>query len=234
MWTRPAEALRTSSDASSCGSFGRNALTSRTTSSYFLPGSTPQSNSTWIVPTPSCDWLSIFFTSSSSLIASSIGSTTSFSTSAGSEPGSTAMIVTFGNGKTGSSERGMLFQLAMPSATAKPKASNVNCQCLTANAQGRIGISSESLGCHAHGLAVRDPGRTFGNDLLAGHQPVAYFGTVTAQLTQLDAAARRVRRIRAVENEHCGMRAVGLEQRFHRHRELRSARRARRELDLRY
>src|SRR5690348_12941018 len=150
MFTSPAEAFRISSDASSCGSFDRNAFTSRTTSSYFLPGSTPQSNSTWIVPTPSCDWLSIFFTSSSSLIASSIGSTTRRSTSAGSEPGSTATMVTFGNGNTGSSERGMLFQLATPSATGKPNASNVNCQCLTANAQGRIEISSVSLGDDDH------------------------------------------------------------------------------------
>ncbi len=77
------------------------------------------------------------------------------------------MIVTFGNGNTGSSERGMLFQLATPNATAKLNASNVNCQCLTANAQGRIRVSSVSLGHDGHGLTVGDPGRALGDHSLA-------------------------------------------------------------------
>ncbi len=114
------------------GSVGRSALISRTTSSYFLSGSVDQSNSTWMIASPSSARLLISSRSSSRLIASSMGRITSFSISAGSAPGSATLMMAKGPFMSGSSARGIVLKALRPIAASIAKTTRVNCQLRTA------------------------------------------------------------------------------------------------------
>jgi len=111
------------------------------------------------VPTPSCESLSIFFTSSELVdrVLDRIDDTGA-RRRPGSEPGNTAMICDLRKREHGSSERGIAVPARDAQRDRETEREQRELPGLTANAQGRIEISSVSLGHDDHGLAVRDPG----------------------------------------------------------------------------
>ena len=146
MFTSSVLALWISRRASSAGSPGRSALTSRTTSSYFFSASWFGSNSTSMRATPGRMRLLILRTSSSPWSVSSICFTTSRSRSPALAPGYTATIVKVGKSSGGSSLRGMLSVDVTPSAASMTNKTTVNCQCLTENSVNFMAAPSRRPG----------------------------------------------------------------------------------------
>ncbi len=108
------------------GSDPRTLLTCRNTSSYPLSGSTLDRNSAVRITTPSLMVALSFLMSSSSLIESSSGRTTSRSISTALAPGKMTTVTVQGTFSDGSSRRGIAKKELNPSAATQKKTTSVN------------------------------------------------------------------------------------------------------------